>query len=1277
MITDEGKSSKREEYQLLSNYINEMDEEKFNKSLVLDYYSEKGLNPIQMAISSRYICILFEPFQASQELHILQRYTHAILYQTNLSSNVSTFHLYDPIDCQIKENYAEGNAHLIMTLEKKSEYSSQFLQVLKISNKNIVYSLMHEIAMKKFDTFQFSAVSVDMKYFAISRLVMTSSDEQDENDEIKFPHHHHVLFVSLSNKKFTNVAETPQLLKSNQLSLFPKIIFVNKSEKALIFIHGVEIQLYDITQKQILSTYNLGTYEGLVTGYYQDIDQYFMIDKKQLKEWKISLKLDQIKLVETNPIIDLDPDVEIEFSVNCIPYHHQLKNMTAVYLENNNSCFCVDQKAFELTIDNIKYSRAIILPKLKVYYAIRSTAPFQCIILDLNNLETSFVTTIQSQNIISGCYTSSDLSQIVISDSNFQQSDITQGISVIQSLTRFFKENLSKITISNLKLVKWFSFNGIFITIQLERNFRVFDLSQNKEVLSALGMKIMFSDDQKTLIVNVSGQYYQFYEWNIDEGFFQIKKVSLLNIISRIDFLPGQNSQVVIYDANQNCLILRDLSMNTNIVLMEKLTYSFEKYSLLSNNLISFTETRSSQQGKQNFLIIYNLEQQYPELEQAIEDQILDIKLSLDQKFVYLSTPSEIKVLDIKNLKIVVCKYMVQNVNQIIEKSDQTYLICKQQIRTQIFGVKTLNPILKAKLPTTTDSFTSSIFLMKYIISGLNHNDNLVKENSLVAYQTFHQYGMVDTFYGKNGQTILHHIISNNDQSIMLKFFENNKIQNLYHTTFNGMSPLTFAYESNKLQHMNIILDYFNKFQENIFVTDKDLLTLMECPLPAGKLLIQNLFTAPRFYKCALPFTVNSNQHIILIPFEKNIIGQPLCDEVVDRFHENSGEDIVLQTCSSIFAYNFERGSSSSLEFLKRYSEESSEEVVRSNLRFIIAKKYDECIVFLRLQALTFYLFLVSFFIRQIFFYESLIYTIYMLLFNTIFILYEINQIQKSGVKRHFEDLWNITDMISFTLFYINCIRNFVEIEQKDYQLVFTLIDNVTLICLLLRGMSTLRVFDNLRYFNNMIIEIIKDMASFTIILAYWIIGFSLMFYLFTLQKVYDPMDTFDIENSRQLIVDSLQFTYRLSFGDFDTSEFSLQEWVLFIISSFFIPLVLFNLIIAVMGDTYDRVQTSALSVDLKEQAKLVMEVEGLFRIKEKPNCIKLQRLLICHNAEIGEDSSEQFQWEGKIKTLSKNIQKIDDKIQGTLNMKQDILDAVDEVKTMVKKLQQKKDEAP
>ena len=55
---------------------------------------------------------------------------------------------------------------------------------------------------------------------------------------------------------------------------------------------------------------------------------------------------------------------------------------------------------------------------------------------------------------------------------------------------------------------------------------------------------------------------------------------------------------------------------------------------------------------------------------------------------------------------------------------------------------------------------------------------------------------------------------------------------------------------------------------------------------------------------------------------------------------------------------------------------------------------------------------------------------------------------------------------------------------------------------------------------------------------------------------------------------------YRLNIGDFDTSDYSYLQMVLFIIVSWLTNIIMLNLIISLMGDTYDRVQTNKTASD-------------------------------------------------------------------------------------------------
>lgn len=55
-------------------------------------------------------------------------------------------------------------------------------------------------------------------------------------------------------------------------------------------------------------------------------------------------------------------------------------------------------------------------------------------------------------------------------------------------------------------------------------------------------------------------------------------------------------------------------------------------------------------------------------------------------------------------------------------------------------------------------------------------------------------------------------------------------------------------------------------------------------------------------------------------------------------------------------------------------------------------------------------------------------------------------------------------------------------------------------------------------------------------------------------------------------------YNYKLMFGDFNLDDdTSVALWILFVISTFFMPLVMLNMLIAIMSDTYGRVMAEII----------------------------------------------------------------------------------------------------
>lgn len=83
------------------------------------------------------------------------------------------------------------------------------------------------------------------------------------------------------------------------------------------------------------------------------------------------------------------------------------------------------------------------------------------------------------------------------------------------------------------------------------------------------------------------------------------------------------------------------------------------------------------------------------------------------------------------------------------------------------------------------------------------------------------------------------------------------------------------------------------------------------------------------------------------------------------------------------------------------------------------------------------------------------------------------------------------------------------------------------------------------------------------------IIGFSISYMII------------ETDDDREGFIASLLFNYRTTFGDFDTDVYSNNsQWILFLIASIFLPLIMMNLLIAIMSDTYARVMADIVPSD-------------------------------------------------------------------------------------------------
>ena len=126
--------------------------------------------------------------------------------------------------------------------------------------------------------------------------------------------------------------------------------------------------------------------------------------------------------------------------------------------------------------------------------------------------------------------------------------------------------------------------------------------------------------------------------------------------------------------------------------------------------------------------------------------------------------------------------------------------------------------------------------------------------------------------------------------------------------------------------------------------------------------------------------------------------------------------------------------------------------------------------------------------------------------------------------------------------------------------------------------------------------------------------------------------------------------------GDFDPYEFAASSSYgltlgLFIIFMFFINIVMLNLLIAIMGDIFDRVQENARSEFICARAQVILEIEGrlltgpgkdIHKADKKKFPTWLQLLV----STVKEDTAEEHGWAGRVKALKLAVKRVEDKLE-------------------------------
>ena len=222
-------------------------------------------------------------------------------------------------------------------------------------------------------------------------------------------------------------------------------------------------------------------------------------------------------------------------------------------------------------------------------------------------------------------------------------------------------------------------------------------------------------------------------------------------------------------------------------------------------------------------------------------------------------------------------------------------------------------------------------------------------------------------------------------------------------------------------------------------------------------------------------------------------------------------------------------------------------------------------------QGLLYIIYLIQLSIFCIFFKEPGKFLIGLFIVHALLFLYEILQII-TDFYDYWGDMWNILDQlrgISFTIYaYMEWQGNY----SRDV-LLTVIIFSWT------RGISYFRMFEGTRYMVRLLSEVISDMQVFFIILSYSTLAFTFILFL---------------NNENISFATYLTVAYRLNLGDFETDYDDVFDWVIFFFATVINPLIMLNLLISIMANTYSRVKEGNDIANFQELTEMILEVEKL-----------------------------------------------------------------------------------
>jgi hypothetical protein len=219
---------------------------------------------------------------------------------------------------------------------------------------------------------------------------------------------------------------------------------------------------------------------------------------------------------------------------------------------------------------------------------------------------------------------------------------------------------------------------------------------------------------------------------------------------------------------------------------------------------------------------------------------------------------------------------------------------------------------------------------------------------------------------------------------------------------------------------------------------------------------------------------------------------------------------------------------------------------------------------------------------------------------------------------RQYLNFWNVVDLIRIAICFAWILIDVSIGEGEVVAVSYTMV-----IFNFLRGLTGFRAFDRTRFYVRLIIRAFIDTIPFIIIFFYTTLFFGMLYW------------TSGTTYRNDVFVDVWKTAFEANMGNFKNSDAADLNFLYFMFTSVINVIIILNLLISILGDSYEKFQAEAIEIGNLEMVELILEIETLMFWRRDKGVRMFPQ--VC-DATRFEGLAEE--WEGKLKAIGDMIKK-------------------------------------